>query len=160
LLANVDLAADEAGTRGSGCRPRSVGRSRGKGGASEVADQPGGLGLILDPVHGHGERDHRVDPGRGVAASGVGDPRSALSLLGDRGGDIGVEHRPSSIGPAARPAPPISTSLSVASSAAATSSASGASGEAGVALDAVERPFRTQHPLGVVVNRPSLWPDR
>ena len=27
-------------------------------------------------------------------------------------------------------------------------------GEAGVALDAVERPFRTQHPLGVVVNRP------
>ena len=33
-------------------------------------------------------------------------------------------------------------------------------GEAGVALDAVERPFRTQHPLGVVVNRPSVWPDR
>jgi hypothetical protein len=21
-------------------------------------------------------------------------------------------------------------------------------------------PFRTQHPLGVVVNRPSVWPDR
>ena len=33
-------------------------------------------------------------------------------------------------------------------------------GEAGVALDAVERPFRTQHPLGVVVNRSSVWPDR
>jgi hypothetical protein len=21
-------------------------------------------------------------------------------------------------------------------------------------------PFRTQHPLGVVVNRPTVWPDR
>src|SRR5215207_5509793 len=70
--------------------------------------------------------------------------------------------RPSSIAAEARPAPPISTSLSVASSAAATSSASGPSagrawpgplrlgrrgrpfggwppGEAGVALNAVER---------------------
>ena len=33
-------------------------------------------------------------------------------------------------------------------------------GEAGVALDAVERPFRTQHPLGAVVNWPSVWSDR
>src|SRR5919109_1096232 len=47
--------------------------------------------------------------------------------------------RPSSIAAAARPAPPIETSLSVASSAAAASSAHRRLGEPGVALDAVER---------------------
>ena len=47
--------------------------------------------------------------------------------------------RPRSIAAEARPAPPISTSLSVLASAAATSSTSGACGEAGVALHAIER---------------------
>ena len=59
----------------------------------EPPEHPHRLGLILGPVHGHRERDHRVDPVGRVATPGVGDPGAASSLLRDRGGDVGVEHR-------------------------------------------------------------------
>jgi integrase len=51
------------------------------------------LRLILGSIDGHRERDHGVDPVRGVPTAGMGDPRTATSLLRHRSAYVAVEDR-------------------------------------------------------------------
>jgi hypothetical protein len=68
----------------SGCRTRSAARSRGMVWL-QPSDLSHRLGLVLGSVDGHRQGDHRVDPVRRLATTGVGNPGAPLGLLRHRG---------------------------------------------------------------------------